>query len=1059
MKTKLLIAVFCILSYNLYSQTKQWENPLVVSENKMPARATSYSYESADKALSSDRTQSNLLMLNGDWKFSFAETPEQRPVDFYKSEFNSGDWKNIDVPSCWEMRGYGMPIYTNSVYPFAPNPPYIDRDNPVGSYLKDFTLPQGWESQQVILHFAGVSSAFYLWVNGEFVGYSQDSRLPAEFDVSDFVKSGNNTIAVEVYRWSDGSYLEDQDHWRMSGIHREVMLMAQPKVSINDYFVRTRFDENYQNAKLQIRPRIENVDDVDLSKYRISAQLFKANGQKVLKEPLTIEANKIVNEWYPQRDNVYFGIMETEVYKPIQWSAENPYLYTLVISLTDGEGKTVEARSSKIGFREVKFSADNEFLVNGKAVKIIGVNRHDHHHTNGKTVTREDMREDVVLLKQYNFNSVRTSHYPNDAYFYDLCDEYGIYVMDEANIESHGVRGELANDPTWNYAFLDRVIRMVERDKNHASIVSWSLGNESGCGPNHAAAAAWVKDYDPTRFMHYEGAQGAPEHPEYLPVFSDAHKAREKETYSNPTDPSYVDVLSRMYPSLGQLENMALSPYIHRPIVMCEYAHAMGNSLGNMKEYWDLIYDNKNLIGGYIWDWIDQGILQTDENGTEYYVYGGDFGDTPNADNFCLNGIIASDRTAKPAIEECKYIYQPLIIESVDLQKGEVLLTSRYNFTNLKDYELRWAVYENGSEISNGVLGSVNLNPGDYTTVDIPYTKPKVKGNTEYWLRISLHSKEDNLYSKKGFEIAKEQFKLPLGERNVVISKTSAAPTISELDNVVSVTGKSFEVTFDKETGLLTSYSSKGSKLIEKSLTPNFWRPQTDNDKGGWRTTEKLGEWKEMASRLQLNTFEITEKDGLQLIDVQLEVKDTLQLDLSYSVSALGEVKVSYQLNIDEDCSEPLRIGMVAGVNEQLSNMSFYGNGPFENYTDRNQASEIGEYSGSIYDFIHNYVQPQEQANYTEVRWLKLTNSKGAGMKIEGHNVLSTSVWPWSAHQLEDARHTNELKVEDFLTVNIDLIQAGVGGNDSWSMNARPIDKYRLLEKEYSYSFIISPLK
>ncbi len=689
---KLITLILILFTSTLFAQNKDWEDPTFIAKNKMPARATSYSFKTADDALAGDRDNSRMLSLNGNWKFNFSAKPEDRPADFYKTDVSG--WDDIEVPSCWEMKGYGVPIYKNVGYNFRPNPPFITRDNEVGSYVKTFTVPEDWNNQRLILHFGGVSSAMYVWVNGKKVGYSQGSRLPAEFDITNFVKSGENNVAVEVYRWSDGFYLEDQDHWRMSGLHREVIILAQPKVAIDDFFVRTRLDNNYQDALLQIRPTITRTTPDEINGWTLEAELFSENNEAVLSEPIKKDVKRIVYERYPHRDNVYFGLMEEKIISPEKWSAEKPVLYTLVLSLKDADGNLVEARSSKIGFREVEIK-DGQLLVNGKSIKLYGVNRHDHDHINGKTVSREDLEQDVLLMKRFNFNAVRTSHYPNDAYFYDMCDKYGVYVMDEANIETHGLAGYLTNQSEWHMAFQDRVVRMVERDKNHASIISWSLGNESGCGPNHAAAAGWIKDFDPTRFIHYEGAQGQPEHPDYN---------RKLGFYANPTDPAYVDVISRMYANLELLEGLARSPYINRPIVECEYAHAMGNSLGNFQEYWDLMHSYPNLIGGYIWDWIDQGLVMKDENDKEFFAYGGDHSDEANDNNFCMNGVIASDRTPKPQTWEAKYVMQPLKITAVDLEKGLVRVLSRFSFSNISEYNFKWTLSEDSTEIQSGKI-------------------------------------------------------------------------------------------------------------------------------------------------------------------------------------------------------------------------------------------------------------------------------------------------------------------------------------------------------------------
>ena len=747
---KLIILVLCLFASTLFAQTNIWEDPAYIAKNKLPGRATSYSYKSADDALKSDRETSRMISLNGTWKFNFVEKSEDRPQDFYKQDVSG--WDDIEVPSNWEMEGYGTPIYVNAGYPFrpqlpaeaqedptawykknydvpeglsteelyrrfytevasklVPEPPFITRDNPVGSFVRSFTIPEDWNDKKIVLHFGGVSSAMFVYVNEQKVGYSQDSRLPAEFDITEFVKPGENKVAVQVFRWCDGSYLEDQDHWRMSGIHREVMVMAQPKVAIEDFFVRTRLDANYQDALLQIRPTLTRGAGVDSKGWTLEAELYCPQNNKVLTEPITKDVNAIIYEAYPQRDNVYFGLLEEKITSPELWSAEKPTLYTVVLSLKDADGNVVEARSAKIGFREIE-TKNGQLYVNGKSIKLYGVNRHDHDHKRGKSVTCEDMENDVLLMKRFNFNAVRTSHYPNDPYFYDMCDKYGIYVLDEANIETHGLMGYLTNQSEWHMAFQDRVVRMVERDKNHPSIIGWSLGNESGSGPNHAGAAGWVKEFDPTRFIHYEGAQGQPEHPDYTAYGSE--EFRKKGRTANPTDPLWVDVISRMYANLEDLEALAKSPYISRPIMECEYAHAMGNSLGNFQEYWDLMHSYPNLIGGFIWDWIDQGVLTTDENGKEFFAYGGDFGDQPNDNNFCMNGVIASDRTPKPQTWEAKYVMQPVQITAVDLKNGLVRMLSRFNFENLNAYKVSWTLNEDATEIQSGVLEGLSLNPG-----------------------------------------------------------------------------------------------------------------------------------------------------------------------------------------------------------------------------------------------------------------------------------------------------------------------------------------------------------
>ncbi|MFY9151864.1 MAG: glycoside hydrolase family 2 TIM barrel-domain containing protein [Prolixibacteraceae bacterium] len=1048
---RLTFFMLMLLSVSAFAQN-DWENQAVIGRNKMDARATSYSFPTEELALKGDRDQSRMISLNGEWNFHFEADSKNRPMDFFSGEEKVTGWDKIEVPSCWEMKGYGTPIYTNIVYPFPNNPPFIKRTNPVGSYFKTFELPADWGKQQIILHFGGVSSAFYVWVNGQMVGYSQDSRLPAEFDVTEKVQKGKNTVAVQVFRWSDGSYLEDQDHWRMSGIHREVLLLAQPKVALNDFFVRTKFDENLEDALLQIRPVITLKDSINTQGWSLEAQLFSPTDKPKLTEPLKIDLNKIIYEAHPQRDRVYFGLLETKIESPQKWSAELPVLYTLVLSLKDAQGNLLESRSCKVGFRDVRIQ-DGVFLVNGIPVKMYGVNRHDHSETGGKTVTRDEMLQDVLLMKQFNLNAVRTSHYPNDPYFYELCDRYGLFVIDEGNIETHHAGGYLTNQPSWHAAFADRIIRMVERDKNHPSIIIWSLGNESGSGPNHAAAAGWIKEFDPTRPIHSEGAQGDSRSKDYHAVGSPEYL---KNPYlANPDDSWYVDMLSRMYPTLEQLKGMSESPYIHRPIVMCEYAHSMGNSTGNLQEYWDLIRSKKNLMGGFIWDWIDQGIARTDEKGRKWWAYGGDYGDKPNDGNFCINGILNADRTVKPGLEECKYVFQQVSVVPYDLEKMQFRMKNRFYSRNLNEFDIRWTLIENGKEIGTGSLGAFSVLPGDSRLFGVDQDLSKTSG--EVWLRVSVKLAKDELYAKRGYEIAKEQFLVSAAKPVQVESSKLAVQVVEDSEKILILGAKDFKVTFDKTTGYLSNYQFQGNELITGSLKPNFWRPITDNDLKAWRVLENLSDWPTIAANLKLVKLNILDEGNAKLVVVDLKSDDVLKLQLSYKVTGDGVVEVTYQVKIGEKLTDPLRIGMTTELASGFGQMSFYGKGPYENYADRSHAAEVNIYSGKPEDFIFQYVMPMENGNHTDVRWLALKNATGSGLMVVGKQPLNTSVWPYTADIILKAKHINELEPAGFYTVNIDLAQAGLGGIDSWSWRGIPIAKYHLDKKDYSYGFKLIP--
>ena len=642
-----------------------WQTPSINGLGRIPSRATISCFPTEEMAFSGPREDSPWFQsLNGKWKFSFAEKPADVPDDnFQASDFSDSSWDTIDVPASWETRGYGIPLYVNIQYPFKVNPPLIDgSNNPVGRYRRLIEIPADWDGRQIVLHFGGVSSAYFVWVNGTKVGYAEDARLPSEFDITRFVKPGGNTVAVQCYKWSDGSYLEDQDHWRMSGIHREVFVEARPMVGLENVSLRTLpVGDGFDEWSLQIRPAIRKSlsSKTDTSKWKVVAKLFDSEGERVKCDAMQIPANKVIKEKRPQRDTVPFSLLGAKVKNPKLWTSETPNLYRLVVSLVNGQGKVIDTTGVNVGFRAVEINDKGEFLVNGTSVKMIGVNRHDHSPENGKAVSREEMLTDVLLMKQFNINAVRTSHYPNDPYFYDLCDKHGLYVMDEANLETHGLPGYFSNHPEWAGSFLERATRMVVRDQNHPCIVIWSLGNESGQGPNHAAMSAWMKDADPTRPIHYEGASGLPMDPAYRP-FNDKRYTEDQRYIGNPIDPPWVDMISRMYPSVRQLKLINDSETGERPIIMCEYAHAMGNSLGNLKEYWDLIRSEPRLIGGYVWDWVDQGLYKKDKEGNTFIAYGGDYGDKPNSSNFCLNGVINTDRTPKPGLYELKFVAQPV---------------------------------------------------------------------------------------------------------------------------------------------------------------------------------------------------------------------------------------------------------------------------------------------------------------------------------------------------------------------------------------------------------------
>ncbi len=1056
-----------------WAQQPDWENPAVNYINKLPARATFTAYESLDLAKANVPEASQYYKtLNGTWKFNWVATPEEASKTFYKTDYNDSTWDTIAVPANWEMKGYGRPIYTNTTYPFFNNYPYINHsDNPVGHYIKTFTIDDSWSEKDIILHFGGVSSAFYVWVNGAFVGYSEDSKLPSEFDITKHVKIGENKIAVQVYRWCDGSYLEDQDHWRLSGIERDVYIQALPKVRLSDFYIRTKLDDNYQDALLQIRPKfVVNLPDKFIEKvghfsntplqtivddWTLTTQLLDADGTAVGNDH-TIKLSAALGEKSPARDQVYFALIEMAVKAPKKWSADVPYLYTVVFTVKDKQGNPIQFTSTKIGFRAVRVDDKGRFLVNGNPVKLIGVNRHDHSMLNGKVVTKADMEQDIKLMKQFNFNAVRTSHYPNDPYFLELCDRYGLYVIDEANLETHGVRGKPANDPAWASVFLQRGINMVERDKNHPSIVIWSLGNESGMGPNHAAMSGWIKEYDPTRLIHYEGAQGDPNDPRYKKWFFPSDQG-------NPTDPKWVDMLSRMYPQPQQLQALIDDTnFDGRPVLMCEYAHAMGNSLGNMKTFWDVIHSNDRAMGGFIWDWIDQGLLKTDDHGNTFLAYGGDYGDVPNSGSFCLNGIVASDRTPKPELYECKKVNQPVVISEVNALQGDFEILNRHHAIDLSIYDLVWEITEQGKIIQSGKLPTLVTPPYKKEIIHIPFKTIIPKTGREYFLTITGKLKKGTLWANMGYPVFSEQFKLNHKTKTVSTMTSKSPLQVMRTDSSITVKNKYVEVVINLNSGYVTSYKSKGIDLIEQPLTLNFWRAETENDMAYRKSTKKDNErdWKGAGSRLKVNDTTIdTSKQGNVTISITGNIENPkTEVKLVYTILGNGYIKVSPTVNIFKGAPNAPKIGMQFAIANPYKNLSYFGKGPQANYQDRHTAAHVGFYQGDVNTMSYAYAMPQEYGNHMETRWFKLQNKAGKGVLVKGEEPLNFSVLPYGTDNIDQAKHTNELIKEAALTVNIDAIQTGVGGDNTWSFKAEPHEVYRIKPKTYNYAFYLIPI-
>ena len=907
---RLTAILLCTLAYGAATAADGWDADQHVNAlRRRPARATSYSYKTPQDALAGDRAQSRMMPLDGVWKFRFAEDAAQSPEGFWQPGADLGDWDEIEVPSCWEMQGYGYPIYTNIPYPFEFRPPSITRDNPTGCYVRKFTVPRSWEGDRVVLHFGGVYSGYYVWVNGTLAGYAEDSCLPSEFDVTGLLRPGENTLAVKVFKWTDGSYLEDADHWRMAGIHREVYLAAKPDVAIGDFGVRTLLDGDMRDALLQIRPTIDLREGTPAAGWHLRAQLYAPDGTPEGRE-MGLPVEEILSEAYPQRDNVYFALMEQRIAAPEKWSAENPALYTLVLTLRNDDGQVAESRSCKVGFRDVRLRG-REMLVNGVPVKLYGVNRHDHDQYTGKTVTREGMEQDVRLMKLLNFNSVRTSHYPNDPYFYELCDRYGLYVIDEANIETHGMGyslqagGSLGNNPLYLPAHLDRLKDMVERDKNHPSIITWSLGNEAGNGYCFYETYLWLKQRDPSRPVQYERAE---------------HEWN-------------TDIVCPMYISPKGIEAYALNPKSHRPLILCEYAHAMGNSLGNFQDYWDIIEKYDLLQGGCIWDWVDQGLEKTNEKGEKFWAYGGDYGDTgtPSDGDFCINGIVYPDRKIKPQTIEMGKVYQNIKFKNFDRTKGTIDVQNEFFFTDLDKYDFAYAVKGNGKVLKTGKF-AVSLRPRQKCTVVLNGLPNMGKETVDYQIEFEARQKKAEPFLPKGYVVAREQISVKPAVKPVAKPDQGVVSQTDNGDETI-FSGKNFSVTFDKNSGLITSYRYKGTEYILDGfgLRPAFWRAPLDNDYG-YNSPKLLGKWKEATQQPPVaRSFSVDKKenDNVRVVCRYLYPQTRSEWEISYTIFGNGVIKVDNTFEVSDPQAPMIpRVGLRMQLPDSFTRLEYYGRGP-----------------------------------------------------------------------------------------------------------------------------------
>ena len=1034
-------------------ENPEWENPAIFQINREKPTASFYRYSDATTALKNDNWSNSPFYksLNGDWDFYYADDVAARPADFYKNDFSLKGWNKIQVPSNWELKGYGIPFYTNIIYMFPPNPPFIPHNtNNNGSYKREFEVPENWTGKDIYLNFEGVSGAMYVWVNGKKVGYNEDSKTPAAFNITNFVTKGKNTVAVQVLRWHDGSYLEDQDFWRISGIERDVFIYATNKITIKDFRVTSDLENNYNDGIFNLALQVEN-NTASNANTTTSIQLL--DGEKVVfsdsKLVATQKGNNTIN-------------FSTKIPNVQPWNAETPNLYTLLIELKDKTGKVTEATSIKVGFRNVAIK-NNQFLVNGKPVLIKGVNIHDHSETEGHVISEELTLKDLTIMKQNNINAIRCCHFPKNAHFYRLCDKYGFYVIDEANIEIHGMgatnQGLDGNKkkmavhpaylPQWEGTFLDRTIKMFERDKNHPCIVTWSLGNEAGNGQNFYTTYKWLKDNDATRPTQYEGATG----------------------YAN------TDIQAPMYWSIEKMIEYVEKDQ-KRPLIQCEYAHSMGNSTGNFQDYWDVIEKYPTMQGGFIWDWVDQGMLTKNEAGEKFWAYGGDLGgfNYQNDENFCGNGIIAPDRTAHPALYEVKKVYQYIKFKALNLKENEISIKNIYDFTNLNQFQFTWKLLENGIEIASGSLPTLDIAP--YETKQVKINLPNIQfQNGEYHLNVYALNKTATDLMPINHIVAFEQFQLP--NEKVAMAKPEVKGTIalSKQESMTTIANANFKIEFDTNKGTLSSIDYGNGNILLKGVEPNFWRATTDNDFGA-KAQKTLDKWKQATKNQILkeikfltNSKEIKFKSDKKIKD-ELTIQATFdlpavegQIIVSYAINALGEITVHNQLkNIKSDLPHLPRFGNNLILKDEYQTVNWFGRGPHENYNDRKTSALVGEYKASVSDLYFSYIRPQENGYKTDVRWVTFTNNNGKGVRVERPELLSFSAHHQYNDDFDDGekkmqRHSTDIKKRELVNINIDYGQTGVGGDNSWSPSGLAHDKYRVKAGNLEYSYKIIPIK
>lgn len=1066
----LMGAVLFIHLLNVAAQDRNdWRDLSIIDRNKEKGRTTFKSYETREDAV--NRTNPRWLSLNGTWKFHLSQKPDDKPEDFYKPGFDIENWHDIQVPGNWEMQGFDVPIYVNHPYEFAdprtpitelrngPEPPKIPTDyNPVGSYVRTFEVPLKWKDDEIFIYLGNVKSAFYIWVNGKMAGYSEGSKLPSEFNITSLVEPGKtNTVALEVYRWSDGSYLECQDFWRMSGIEREVAIYSQPKTRIRDFEVVSTLNETYEHGILQLYVELQNHEEKDRTVWIGFSLSGKDHEMATGELKQNIKAGTVITS---NLDPVLKHFLPLKDIKP--WSAEDPNLYTLTLTLSDDKKRVIESTTMNIGFRSVEIKR-GQLLVNGMPVTLKGTNIHETDPTTGHYLTEEVMRRDIELMKLFNINAVRLSHYPFPERWYELCDEYGLYVVDEANIESHGLYyGErsLAKFPEWEEMHVDRMVRMVQRDKNHPSVIIWSMGNEAGNGVNFYAGYKAIKEADRSRRpVQYERTEIGSRH------------ALEFDWNTDIIVPQYPDPAT--FEWFGQR-------LLDRPFIPSEYAHSMGNSTGNFQDYWDVIDRYPQLQGGFIWDWVDQAIWKTTEDGKRHLAYGGDFGENmPSDGNFLLNGIIFADRSVQPGLYEVKKAHAWIKFRLLRVRENiaRILIENHYDFTNLDQFELSAMVKSDGKVQKTITLPAISADPHSSNVIDIDLSGIELIDNTEYFLEMKALTPVKKALVPKGHAVAEEQFRLPWFKASVGGIATEESLKLTETENGWNIVGEHFKMSINRIEGTIDEYQYNGRHLIKKGYgpRPDFWRAPIDNDFGNGMPRNHIN-WKKATLAPKL-----VDCTAVKISDSQAEVKVTWKLEevntyfhTTYTIFGNGIVEIDNHLEASStEKTDIPRVGMNFALPGNFQHLTYFGRGPWENYSDRNVSSFVGLYEGNASEQYVPYVRPQENGSKTEVRWAALTDSDGNGLLTIGKTPrqgFTMTAMPYLTEDFDarvgtdygpiekEQKHYTDVVKRDLVRMNVDFGQRGVGGVDSWY--SKPLEKYRLKpDVSYEWKFILVPLE